>query len=221
MRTLLIVVAFLSSSGIADARCRQMGLAPELVSPDRALAADAALVVRLVSSASAPRSNNTFPAMLLTRGGDTIALRLELLTPSLARYVPASRPAAGRWRVQGLDREVSFGSSSAPPLAAPRLTAVRSIGNARGRRGTQYTVTSTLAAAAPAHALAVFAKHAEGTFGDGRGVGGQSALTVFEWGTRCRQWPQDMTPPPTSGPVRLRFVGEDGQLSPLSNAVRM
>lgn len=221
MRALLITVALLSFTGVADARCRQMGVAPELLNPDRALASDAALVVRLISTPSVRPGSNTFPAMSLTRGSDTIALRIEPLSASLARYVPASRPAAGRWRVEGLGRDVTFGTTRAPALAAPRVTSVRSVSSARGRRGSNYSVTGVLAAAAPAHAIAVFGKHASSTFGDGAQVGGQTNVTVFSWRTRCRRWPDGMGTPPTSGAVQLRFVGEDGQLSPLSNSTNI
>lgn len=218
---LSLVLAPVGVSSPAEARCMQMGLAPEILNPDRELAADAALVVRLVPAPSSRPRTNAFPALTLSRNGTSIPLRLEKLTPSLARYVPARRPDAGTWQIAPLGREVTFGARSAVGLATPRVTSARSVASTRGRRGSEYTVDAVLERPAPRRAVAVFAEHDSGAFGDGNRVGTRTSITIFNWRTRCLMWPEGMAPPPTDGAARLRFVGGDGQLSRPSNPVAL
>lgn len=69
-------------------------------------------------------------ARLVREGHRDIALRVDAIGPSAARFLPTSAPAPGPWRVVTRHREVelTFGATPVAPLAfTPTLTSVTTI----------------------------------------------------------------------------------------------
>lgn len=179
---------------------------------DDAIAADGALLVGLRSSRRGSR-DNSFPELVLSRGGRTIPLRLEELSSFVARYVPERTPRPGSYRVEGLGIDVRFEArTSAAPLAAPSVRALQQRQRA-GRRGVREQVRLVFDAAPPAGAVAVVVDSERGGFGGAAVDAAAEGVSVYDWGGRCQRRPRGLRSPPSPGAnVTVRWVDRDGQL---------
>lgn len=176
-------------------------------------------------------------AHLAREGQADIALRVEQLAPSIARLVPASTPAPGRWHVvsEGHDEEVTFGAQPATGegLAAPQLVSVTRVRQSiPGPRGSDsYTsVTARIRGAISERAAGVvlFGVHN----GRERAALTQSRaslaslhtrageLTLFSSGGRCSASLPGQDPS-VQGTVRLAVYDYDGRIGPRSADVTL
>ncbi|MFT5355497.1 MAG: hypothetical protein ACI9KE_002716 [Polyangiales bacterium] len=199
----------------ASARCAPSGLQPYLMNGvDHPLAADGALLVGLRSSRSRAGGRGVdFPELTLNQGDTSIPLRLELLSSFVARYVPESTPAPGRYRVAGLEVHVRFEArTSEAALAAPAVRAVQRR-EERRRRGVREQVRVVFRTPPPSRAIAALVDSERGGFGGGVISADRGGLSVYDWGGGCQRRPRDLRSPPASGSnVIVRLVDRDGQL---------
>lgn len=133
---------------------------------------------RSLGRARSPRDELEFDGTL-TRGDESIALRVESIAPGLARLVPERAPDAGTWQLRAgeLALPVQFSARAGQPVLSPPAlesvwsqvpdgSAIGGIGSAgpRGRSGpAPPRVMASLAAARPAGALVLVLRPAGAT----------------------------------------------------------
>lgn len=204
--------------------------------PARGLLA-AALEGRLGSDHARPFE---IGARLEREGATAIPLRVEALGPGLARWVPATPPSAGRWRVVAGERsvEVTFGARAAQPApAAPHLLSMtRQSPDATGggsgligaggssRSGPPRPITVARLGGgirAPAIGLIVYAATARGDLPwlVPRNLGATEQIVVHAPGGRCSFGVPGENPPPPGTPVRVATYDLWGRVSPPSETV--
>jgi hypothetical protein len=215
LRSLLLLPALMFVGPTpASARCTASGLQPYLMNGvDHPLAADGALLVGLRSSRSRAHRRADFPELTLNQGDRSIPLRRELLSTFVARYVPESTPAPGRYRVAGLEVHVRFEArTSEAALAAPAVRAVQRR-EERRRWRVREQVRVVFETPPPRRAIAALVDSERGGFGGGVISADRGGLSVYDWGGRCQRRPRHLRPPPASGSnVIVRLVDRDGQL---------
>jgi hypothetical protein len=165
-------------------------------------------------------------------GATTIPLTIAPIGPGLARLVPASAPAPGRWRVVGQaggSAEVTFGRAgpqSPPP--APRLASVErrmqawGIGGPR-RGGTTQTIVARVTGGvrAPAVGVVLYAVTPRGDQPwltrslDDHGPD----ITLYTSGGRCAFEVPGQNPPPPGARVRLAAYDLWGRVGTSSDVV--
>lgn len=162
-------------------------------------------------------------------GATAIPLTIALLGPGLARLVPATAPAPGRWRVVGRQgaAEVTFGRAAAqPPPPAPRLVSMeRRLHSWEGPRGGGTTTTIvaqvTGGIRAPAIGVVVYAVTPRGDqpwLAHTLEEGGAS-MTIYASGGRCSFQIPGENPPPPGARVRLAAYDLWGRVGASSDVV--
>lgn len=242
---LFVALAVLVTLGLADTpvasagACAMPGLYVRIAAPvTHTIASDQGVLVevgtdprRAIAPGPAPYSGEravSVTAHLAREGQADIALRVEEIGPSVARLVPASTPAAGRWRVVSAthSEEVTFGAAPARGAgpSAPQLVSVTRVQQSiPGPRGTDsYTsVTARLRRTLSASAAGVVLFGVHGTTERAALTQSRSSLaslhtragelTLFSSGGRCSvSLPgQD---PTVRGTVRLAAYDLDGRV---------
>ncbi len=173
----------------------------------------------------------------LEREGQTaIALHVVEIAPSVARLVPARTPAPGRWRVvstrgAAAGVELTFGASSAAPLAAPpRLTSVTTVtvtNDGPGSGGTYRSTTAEVGAAVgmPAWQGVVVYQAASATSEwavTARALHGTSTTQLlYADAGRCGFYVPGQSAPAGGALVRIALYDLFGRVSARSNQVRV
>ena len=255
LRSLTTLALTLAALGLAAITAAPIALAGACAMPSLwvRIAADATRVIpsdqgillelgtdprRAIGPGPAPYSAESAIAVtahLAREGQPDIALRVEAIGPSVARLVPATTPASGRWRVVTAthSEEVSFGAQPARGNgpAAPRLVSVtRTEQTFPGPRGSDsyLSISARLRGALPASVAGVVLFAVHGTTERAAITQsrqslaslhtGAGALVLFARGGCCSvSLPaQD---PSVRGTVRLAAYDLDGRLGARSNDV--
>jgi len=202
--------------------CPRATFRPQLLTPPATRTPrDAHLVVGLFDGGTF----TDLPAVTLERGRRSTALIREAIAPGLYRLQPDARRIWGRWNLSGVPgaTPLLFGRPGvgAPPVR-PQITRVERYLVASGE-STRTEVRAHFQFPVPPGVVAAILY-----WGDDPQPDGFASVTptmqeavLYQQSGECARLVSGATAPPTTGTVRMAFVGRYGQVSAISEPARL
>lgn len=189
-----------------------------LTPPTGRIPRDAAFVVGLFGEGT----YRELPEIRLTRGRRDVAMVSETIAPGLYRLRPDTRRIWGRWQigVPGAPQILFGRPGTGPAPTRPRLERVERYLVASGGES-RTEVRAHFAFPTPEGVVAVVTFWGADEEPDGwvAAIPTERDAVISRVEGDCAQLAPGATTAPESGPVRVAFVGQYGQLGPISEPV--